>query len=178
VEAPDDATGSRALDWWAVRPKVDPTRTVRRRRNDLLVQHRSTMKRIASGKCDACGTAPRTARVVTRRGPGQAAGVGQRWRGWYVGDGGKQHTKRFRIAAEAEGWVSTERGEVVTKSRPLLPTASERRHPLVRLRWRDVDRSFRDRRAWQTLHSLDQGMLPHVCSPTTPSAARPRPCSV
>jgi hypothetical protein len=36
------------------------------------------------------------------RGPGQAAGRGKRWRGWYVADDGKQHTQRFRIEVEAE----------------------------------------------------------------------------
>lgn len=47
-------------------------------------------------------------------GQGKPQGVGKRWRGWYVGDDRKQHTKRFRTEADAEGWVSTERGKVVT----------------------------------------------------------------
>jgi integrase len=47
-------------------------------------------------------------------GQGKPQGVGQRWRGWYVGDDGKQHTKRFRTEAEAEAWSNTERGKVVT----------------------------------------------------------------
>jgi integrase len=47
-------------------------------------------------------------------GHGKPRGVGQRWRGWYVGDDGKQHTKRFRTEAEGEAWSNTERGKVVT----------------------------------------------------------------
>ena len=47
-------------------------------------------------------------------GQGKPQGIGQRWRGWYVGDDGKQHTKRFRTEAEAEAWSNTERGKVVT----------------------------------------------------------------
>jgi integrase len=47
-------------------------------------------------------------------GQGKPQGVGQRWRGWYVGDDGKQHTKRFRTEVEAEAWSNTERGKVVT----------------------------------------------------------------
>jgi integrase len=40
--------------------------------------------------------------------------VGNRWRGWYVGDDGKQHTQRFRTEVEAEAWANKERGKVHT----------------------------------------------------------------
>jgi hypothetical protein len=40
--------------------------------------------------------------------------VGKRWRGWYVGDDGKQHTERFRTESEAEQWANRERGKVHT----------------------------------------------------------------
>lgn len=38
--------------------------------------------------------------------------MGNRWRGWYVGDDGKQHTQRFRTEVEAEAWANKERGKV------------------------------------------------------------------
>jgi|SRR5271166_1116994 len=60
------------------------------------------------------GTPSKLATGRWAQGQGRPQGVGKRWRGWYVGDDGKQHTKRFRTEAEAEGWVSTERGKVVT----------------------------------------------------------------
>jgi hypothetical protein len=60
------------------------------------------------------GTPSKLATGRWAQGQGRPQGVGNRWRGWYVGDDGKQHTKRFRTEAEAEGWVSTERGKVVT----------------------------------------------------------------
>jgi integrase len=47
-------------------------------------------------------------------GQGKPQGVGKRWRGWYVGDDGKPHTKRLRTEAEAEAWSNIERGKVVT----------------------------------------------------------------
>jgi integrase len=47
-------------------------------------------------------------------GQGRPQGVGKRWRGWYVGDDGKQHTKRFRTEVEAEAWANKERGKVHT----------------------------------------------------------------
>ena len=47
-------------------------------------------------------------------GRGKPQGVGKRWRGRYVGDDGKQHTKRFRTEEDAKTWVATERGKVVT----------------------------------------------------------------
>jgi len=47
-------------------------------------------------------------------GQGRPQGVGKRWRGWYVGDDGNQHTKRFRTEAEAEQWSNKERGKVHT----------------------------------------------------------------
>ena len=53
-------------------------------------------------------------RVGGLRARASRQGIGQRWRGWYVGDDGKQHTKRFRTEAEAEAWSNTERGKVVT----------------------------------------------------------------
>ncbi|WP_233272142.1 tyrosine-type recombinase/integrase [Mycolicibacterium smegmatis] len=60
------------------------------------------------------GTPSKLARGPWAEGRGKPQGVGKRWRGWYVGDDGKQHTKRFRIEAEAEAWSNTERGKVVT----------------------------------------------------------------
>jgi integrase len=47
-------------------------------------------------------------------GKGKPQGVGKRWRGWYVGDDGKQHTQRFRTEVEAEQWINKERGKVHT----------------------------------------------------------------
>ncbi|MEE6135340.1 tyrosine-type recombinase/integrase [Mycobacterium sp. 050128] len=47
-------------------------------------------------------------------GQGKPQGVGKRWRGWYVGDDRKSHTRRFRTEAEAEAWSNAERGKVVT----------------------------------------------------------------
>jgi integrase len=47
-------------------------------------------------------------------GKGKPQGVGKRWRGWYVGDDGKPHTKVFRTEVEAKAWSDTERGKVVT----------------------------------------------------------------
>lgn len=49
-------------------------------------------------------------------GLGRPQGVGQRWRGWYVGTDGKQRTKRFRTEQEAERWVNRERGKVNTQT--------------------------------------------------------------
>jgi integrase len=49
-----------------------------------------------------------------KAGEGRPQGVGQRWRGWYVGDDGKQRTQRFRTEVDAETWVRTQRGQVVT----------------------------------------------------------------
>jgi integrase len=50
------------------------------------------------------------------QGLGKPQGVGSRWRGWYVGDDGKPHTKDFRTEAEAEAWSNAERGKVVTNT--------------------------------------------------------------
>ncbi|OBJ12096.1 hypothetical protein A5624_11590 [Mycobacterium sp. 1482292.6] len=47
-------------------------------------------------------------------GKGRPQGIGKRWRGWYVGDDGKPHAKRFRIEADAKAWSDMERGRVVT----------------------------------------------------------------
>lgn len=60
------------------------------------------------------GTPSKLATGRWAQGQGKPQGVGKRWRGWYVGDDGKQRTKRFRTEVEAEQWVSTERGKVVT----------------------------------------------------------------
>jgi integrase len=60
------------------------------------------------------GTPSKRATGRWAEGLGKPQGMGKRWRGWYVGDDGKQHTRSFRTEAEAEGWVSTERGKVVT----------------------------------------------------------------
>jgi integrase len=60
------------------------------------------------------GTPTKLATGPWAEGKGKPQGVGKRWRGWYVGDDGKQHTKRFRIEAEAKAWSDTERGKVVT----------------------------------------------------------------
>jgi integrase len=60
------------------------------------------------------GTPTKLARGRWAKGEGKPQGVGNRWRGWYVGDDGKQHTKRFRTEAEAKTWSDTERGKVVT----------------------------------------------------------------
>jgi integrase len=60
------------------------------------------------------GTPSKLATGRWAEGQGKPHGVGQRWRGWYVGDDGKPHTKRFRTEAEAEAWSNTERGKVVT----------------------------------------------------------------
>lgn len=49
-------------------------------------------------------------------GLGRPHGVGQRWRGWYVGGDGKQRTQRFRTEVEAERWVNRERGKVSTQT--------------------------------------------------------------
>ncbi|WP_310773410.1 tyrosine-type recombinase/integrase [Mycobacterium sp. Z3061] len=47
-------------------------------------------------------------------GEGKPQGVGKRWRGWYVGDDGRQCTRRFRTEVEAKAWSDSERGKVVT----------------------------------------------------------------
>lgn len=60
------------------------------------------------------GTPSKLATGRWAEGDGKAQGVGKRWRGWYVGDDRKQHTKRFRTEVEAEAWANTERGKVVT----------------------------------------------------------------
>jgi len=60
------------------------------------------------------GTPSKLANGRWAEGKGKPQGVGNRWRGWYVGDDGKQHTKRFRTEVEAEAWANTERGKVVT----------------------------------------------------------------
>jgi len=60
------------------------------------------------------GTPSKLATGRWAEGKGKPHGVGQRWRGWYVGDDRKQHTKRFRTEVEAEAWANTERGKVVT----------------------------------------------------------------
>jgi integrase len=60
------------------------------------------------------GTPTKLATGPWAEGKGRPQGVGNRWRGWYVGDDGKQHTKRFRTEVEAKGWSDTERGKVVT----------------------------------------------------------------
>jgi integrase len=60
------------------------------------------------------GTPSKLATGRWAQGQGKPQGVGNRWRGWYVGDDGKQHTKRFRTEAEAEQWSNKERGKVHT----------------------------------------------------------------
>ena len=60
------------------------------------------------------GTPSKLATGRWAEGQGKPQGVGKRWRGWYVGDDGKTHTKRFRTEVEAEGWSNTQRGKVVT----------------------------------------------------------------
>jgi hypothetical protein len=60
------------------------------------------------------GTPTKLATGPWAEGRGKPQGVGKRWRGWYVGDDGKPHTKRFRTEVEAKGWSDTERGKVVT----------------------------------------------------------------
>jgi integrase len=60
------------------------------------------------------GTPSKLATGRWAQGQGRPQGVGKRWRGWYVGDDGKQHTKRFRTEVEAEAWANTERGKVHT----------------------------------------------------------------
>lgn len=61
---------------------------------------------------NADGTPSKRATGRWAEGLGKPQGVGKRWRAWYVGDDGKQHTKSFRTEAEAESWVETERGKV------------------------------------------------------------------
>jgi len=63
---------------------------------------------------NADGTPSKLATGPWAEGRGKPKGVGKRWRGWYVGDDAKPHTKRFRTEAEAEQWANTERGKVVT----------------------------------------------------------------
>ena len=60
------------------------------------------------------GTPSKLATGAWAKGKGKPQGIGNRWRGWYVGDDGKTRTKRFRIEAEAKAWSDTERGKVVT----------------------------------------------------------------
>ncbi|WP_082948544.1 tyrosine-type recombinase/integrase [Mycolicibacterium elephantis] len=60
------------------------------------------------------GTPSKRATGRWAEGKGKPQGVGKRWRGWYVGDDGKQHTKSFRTEVEAERWVNAERGKVHT----------------------------------------------------------------
>jgi excisionase family DNA binding protein len=43
---------------------------------------------------------------------GRPQGRGQRWRGWYVGDDGKQRTHRFRTDVEAEAWLNAAADEL------------------------------------------------------------------
>jgi hypothetical protein len=57
------------------------------------------------------GTPSKPARGRWSEGQGRPQGVGNRWRGWYVGDDGKQHTQRFRTEVEAEAWANKERGK-------------------------------------------------------------------
>jgi integrase len=63
---------------------------------------------------NADGTPSKLATGRWAEGQGKPRGVGKRWRGWYVGDDAKPHTKRFRTEAEAELWANAERGKVVT----------------------------------------------------------------
>jgi hypothetical protein len=60
------------------------------------------------------GTPSKLATGRWAEGQGRPQGVGNRWRGWYVGDDGKPRTKRFRTEVEAEGWSNAQRGKVVT----------------------------------------------------------------
>ncbi len=60
------------------------------------------------------GTPSKLATGAWVEGKGKPQGIGNRWRGWYVGDDGKTRTKRFRIEAEAKAWSDTQRGKVVT----------------------------------------------------------------
>lgn len=60
------------------------------------------------------GSPSKLAKGRWAQGLGKPQGIGKRWRAWYVGDDGKQHTKRFRTEVEAESWAGTERGKVVT----------------------------------------------------------------
>ncbi|GAB3239975.1 tyrosine-type recombinase/integrase [Mycolicibacterium hippocampi] len=50
------------------------------------------------------------------QGLGKPQGIGSRWRGWYVGDDGKQHTRDCRTEVEAEAWSRDQRGKVVTNT--------------------------------------------------------------
>jgi integrase len=61
------------------------------------------------------GTPSKLATGRWAEGQGKPQGIGQRWRGWYVGDDCKTRTLRFRTEAEAEAWSNSERGKVVTK---------------------------------------------------------------
>jgi hypothetical protein len=60
------------------------------------------------------GTPSKLATGRWAEGQGRPQDVGKRWRGWYVADDGKQHTRRFRIEVEAEAWANKERGKVHT----------------------------------------------------------------
>lgn len=60
------------------------------------------------------GTPTKRATAGWAEGKGKPQGVGKRWRGWYVGDDGKQRTKSFRTEVEAKAWSDGERGKVVT----------------------------------------------------------------
>src|SRR5271166_3541966 len=55
------------------------------------------------------GTPSKLATGRWAQGQGKPQGVGKRWRGWYVGDDGKQHTKRFRTEVEAEAFANKPR---------------------------------------------------------------------
>lgn len=65
---------------------------------------------------DRNGKPTRLATGRWKEGLGRPAGIGQRWRGWYVGTDGKQRTRRFRTELEAERWVNRERGKVTAQT--------------------------------------------------------------
>jgi len=60
------------------------------------------------------GTPTKRATGPWAEGKGKPQGVGKRWRGWYVGDDRKQHTKQFRTEVEAKAWSDAERAKVAT----------------------------------------------------------------
>jgi integrase len=80
------------------------------------------------------GTPTKLAEGPWAEGKGKAQGIGKRWRGWYVGDDGKPHTKRFRIEVEAKAWSDTERGKVVT-NQSVSPDVGADAFRVVAERW-------------------------------------------
>jgi integrase len=89
---------------------------------DTLAQAEKTIKRTpgTGGVTDLWknkdGKPTKRATGRWAQGLGKPQGIGSRWRGWYVGDDRKPHTKDFRTEAEAEAWSNAERGKVVTNT--------------------------------------------------------------